>query len=466
MPAHVYRGDPTAIRYATAHAIQFGSFSIPYQRRGTLAGATESRGQYFYENDQKQLLYSKYRVAASALALPPLALNHLVAPAGDSVEVSPLLALNLYNVLLSMVTGLYLLAWARRLSPRPAPAWALAGVIVALYTGYVWYYLRAQSPEIFQIMLFSAATYHVARMAEAPSLLRHVMAATGCVIALGLLKPYYILLFGPLLGAAWLVPGHQEFKRNLAVLIGGGLTLLALLLAENLVMTGHALDFGYSQWKRGGVPVASFSLANFPTALAGFLLGGDRSIWGHMPMMVLGVVGGVLAASSRPAATFFVWGSLALVVLCVSGFANWRGDWCYGPRFWVFAAPAASLMGLSVMERLQRGRFRSLFLGCAACATSAAIFSLYLQLQVNRLEFHANYCAKDPFLSLNHPQLNAYFQINEAFVFTDIQAFAEEKSTFPALEIVRRYRLGTPRGFRRRELLVRGCHRMNYFLFR
>src|SRR5262249_34956417 len=59
---------------------------------------------------------------------------------------------NLYNVLLAALAGAALYALSGRYSQRPAMR--VAFVLATLYGTYLWYYLRAQSSEVYQVLFF------------------------------------------------------------------------------------------------------------------------------------------------------------------------------------------------------------------------------------------------------------------------------------------------------------------------
>ena len=73
MPKYPYRGDPLAVRAASAHLLTTGELGIPIARKADLADLGVVDGQYFFTNAERGKLFSKYGIGNTLLFLPPLA---------------------------------------------------------------------------------------------------------------------------------------------------------------------------------------------------------------------------------------------------------------------------------------------------------------------------------------------------------------------------------------------------------
>jgi len=418
-PAEMYPGDPRAIRAEAVHLLTTGEWGVP----ASFADGFGERGQYFFENVERGRWFPKYGVLNTVVYVPVLAVEWALAGRLPYVE-SPLRVplLNLFNVLLAAVLSWYLIRIGRLYTDHPAALFAF--VMAVFYATYLWNYLRAQSSEILQVLLFTVCYYHLTRHLRAAGTAagwgsrRHLLGAALAVGALVLVKTAYVALL-PIVGGvagwgAWrgeaagaATAGRQW--RPLVLYLALPLVLsLVILGAANEIRFGTPFTSGYAQWARE----SDFLSGSLATAAWGYLATPHGSVLLHFPPLLLAALGwpAFLRRHPREAWTLLL---VTMVMFLVNGrFVNWRGENCYGPRYMLFVLPLLSLPLLLVVERLiVEGRRRRLAATVAGVAAAAILVgSAWLQLGVNSLPFLSFYRARAQFVADRpEPQVAEYF---------------------------------------------------------
>lgn len=394
MPAEIVAGDPNAWREETRSLLLSGELHVP---RGT-GEKSGARGQYFVENERTGLYYSKYGIANSLLAAPPLLLDLAAGRGIGQRGAHPgLLHTNLWNIALSVALAALLYALSGRYSSRIAVR-ALF-VVAALYCTSLWFYLRAQSSEIYQTIFFAALFMSLLGflrpLAErGPSGLDRrawwCLAATWtCAGLLLFTRPLYGLLL-PVIVLLAAYCGARSWKFAIPLLVPPAL-LVALLALVNHVKFGAPWLTGYHQWA---------GESNYPTGriadgLWGFLFAPRFSVFLYFPLLIFALAGlRAFAARHRPdlrvMAALFVPLFLYLAMT-----PTWAGEWSYGPRYLLPMLPVLSLPSLAFADRLVEriGTWRAR--AWAACAVAVLGFSAHLQAQVNRLPFWTYYNVRE-----------------------------------------------------------------------
>ncbi len=451
MPARVYRGDANAARMATSQLILHGSFGIPYdQPEGVPEGFVRNRGQYFYENDARGRYYSKYGVLQSLLYLPAMWAAHL--DHGDlKIGQRPrevVFWLNVNNLAVSLLVAVYLLLLAGRFTRRPLVALGL--VLCCLYASFVWYYLRAQSTEIFQLWFFLGMGYHLFRWVDGDRGSPRGWGQLGACALYGALltltKPYYGLVF-PL---AWL--GMQFSSRDGfdlrsaardALYLGAPALLAAgLVLLQNRLTFGAFFDFGYFQAEGGGGFKGNrFAAELIPSGLYQLLLLPSRSAFLYFPWLIPAAFG--VGRFWRSHRLELLFASLCFVVflLFVSAQQEPHGGWCLGPRYLLFVLPLLGLMALPALDWIVDNR-QQVRGGVALCLLATVVAAqVWLNTRVNQLEFHADWHVRAFLGRLQIEEAQAYFDRRHAgLVFGDLAAFRRGEAPFAPFEMARNAR--------------------------
>lgn len=403
MPGQFLDGDPSGWREEARSILLRGELSVP----ADFATRFNEPGQYFARNEANGRYYSKYGLMNAVMSLPPLWLQ--AASGGDirAVGTFPsLLLANLWNVLMSGVLAalLYLLAGAytQRVAVR------VLFVVGALYCSALWFYQRAQSSEIYQVVFFTALFICLMpslRALRAPGPLRLAprdWGALGAVwlfagmlvftrVSYGLLLPLIALLVlhAALGGRSW--RDVRPVERQLAIaLVVPPLAVVGLLAYVNLVKFGEPWLTGYHQW-RAQDHAPTLRLAD---GLWGFLFAPRFSMFTHFPLLVVALFG------AREFWRRYRLDAVAMLTLFVptllflSALPVWHGEFGYGPRYLMFILPVLSLPALlaadALLDRMPDRRAGVL----GALALVGLAYSAYLQVQVNRLPFWIYYDAR------------------------------------------------------------------------
>lgn len=401
MPALLYPGDAGMIRLTSRELLTSGSITV--SEATVLKYGV--RGQYFFENPRDGKWYSKYGVANTVLYAIPLGAERLLT--GEVVDENTttpkrrlvrVAFLNAFNILLTLLT----IAWAYRLASKltDSPRVAATSTLFAVFGSYVWFYLRAQTVEVMQIAAFTGLCFYLdARHRDASTAcqIRSTVAAMFCCGLLILGK----LAYAPLLPLAVVClgverqadgPGLQFIPRSrqqrtvcvLTILLAAGIG--ALVLGTNWWRFGSPFTTGYTQWELEKDAFRKSSLM----ALVGFVVDPRASVFIHHPWLLPGLLG--IPFALRHIGFCLTFACLAFIseLFVVGSFANWRGEWCYGPRYLVFAMPVLSLPMAALYERLRLDR------PGAARLAAIIVFLVMARYQwtVNRLPYFASHHAE------------------------------------------------------------------------
>ena len=163
MPAFLIEGDAVAVRAITARILHAGSWSIPAAAAGLLEDFGENPGQYFFLHPDGDRLYSKYGALNPLLYVPPVWAHRRLTGIENPLVFSHSMVflLNLYNIVFALLIAHRLIRIAGLYSERRSSIWI--HVLGSLYATFLWYYLRAQGGEIFQVFFFLCVCDHFLR---------------------------------------------------------------------------------------------------------------------------------------------------------------------------------------------------------------------------------------------------------------------------------------------------------------
>lgn len=430
MPSQTLPADPWAPRAEAEVLLRTGRWGLTPEEAAPLGGLMETPGQYFVHNPTTGRYYSKYGPLNTLLSIPPILLTG--AHAAPTPPRRLLVALNLYNAGATALLAVLLFLLARRFAPTGvAVLWALA----ALYSGFLWFYARAQSAEVWHVLFYTAAVLALFRAREEWD--RHPRAplvwlalATCAVGALFLLRFTYGPLFLWLIAGVGLLSRGRDLRRaGVAVAIPLGIAFVVWV-ASNEVKFGRPFTTGYGLWMAGGQPHDRLDVTVFPRAVAGFLFSPQRSVFWHYPLLLIALVGGAdFYRRHRKEATLV--GSAALgYFLVLSLTTNWESHAAYGPRYLLPFLPAVSLPALVLWVRRD-------FIGRGARAAAAILLagSFWLQTEVNALPFFLPYRLAGPFAQYGDARIDRYFAHRPyALIDRDVRRFVEGRAVFPPLE--------------------------------
>jgi len=398
MPGELYPGDPFAMREEARAILLRGEYALT----DSIAhhyGAMSEFGQYVVDHPRTGRAYSKYGSMAAWFYVVPMAVERMIDGGLPPLNSDRrLIYLNVFNIVLSVLAAASLYRTALRFR---APPWtATAFVVACFYTTFVWNYLRAQNSEIMQLLLFSWATTAFLDAVETPSrrltgsaVLRMWCACT----ALLLMKVAYILV-GPLFGLGLVAQRKRVYGiswpralyQEIALHALPAVVCLAVWALNNHVKFGAPWLTGYHAWRP--------EVHGFNGRLADSLPQLFFSVqWGFaacFPVLLLAMpwIGRWLRREP------FRYGTLAGIAVTYVGLVgmlpSWRGEWCYGPRYWMFILPFVSLPAIDAIRWLASRK------GVSWITTAAVVcglcYSTWLQWQVNRWPFFTYYDLRTP----------------------------------------------------------------------
>jgi hypothetical protein len=399
LPATPYGGDPAAWQAEAASILTRGELSVPI----SIATNLGEPGQFFVLNRKNGKYYSKYGTLNGILNVVPLLVGQLL---GDEV-----VALGLFSVVLSglIAFGLYDLtgyytkaAWVR-----------VAFVLLCFYTTYAWNYLRCTNSESTQWLFFLLAIRSLLRLNRAPEGHRHPLLEIawmwlwiGCLC---LTKVSWVLLM-PLAAGALV---HLARKERIPRLLWRGLAwrtiilpvavISAIIAMNNWTKFGAPWLSGYHQWYEANLRV------DFKAALYDLTLSPQWSLLICFPPILLAIPFWKRFWRRHKEEGIFILAVFIVYLLLNILRGNWRGEWCYGARYFLFIVPLLALPAVYMLEWAdQRMRRPSGYLALGA-TLAACCWLVGVQWQVNRLDWFFKYKAEGGLTSLKDPQVREYF---------------------------------------------------------
>jgi hypothetical protein len=402
MPGRYYIGDPhywqeEAIHFINNHDLWLANDSVP----------DIAKDQYAVFNPKDGHYHSKFGVMNAILTLPPLIVERLAT--GELPPARPparVLFLNLYNVVLSVLIAAALYRLTARFSENTGHR--VGYVVACLFATFLWNYLRAQSGEIYQVLLFAwffEALLHWKDSAVAAqgvwtrTVLRHLIVPWLLLAALSLsrlsnvvLIPLTVLGMASVFWTAW--PAAERRPQGLVrllPLLAPALCVTALILLVNDLKFGSPLSTGYEEWR----PEIHRWNGKVSDGVLGFLLDPQRSVFLCFPPLIAAAVGFPRYLREHRFEALFLAATFVAFLLALGLLPSWKGEWSYGPRYLAFLLPVVSLPALSFLATL-----REAAPGPGKAAAWAGMFvtilaSLFLQVQVNRLWFFSYYQISD-----------------------------------------------------------------------
>lgn len=383
MPAQQYVGDPLAVRMATWSLLERGRLDIP----ADLASTAGERGQYFVQNPDDGLYYSKYGELNTLGYVPAMAVERALLGRLDPVNDgrTRTLLVNAGNLALSLLLALLLYELALLYTDRPPVA--VLFTLSLLYATFGWNYLRAQTTELLQWTLYAGFFLHLVRTWRTEGSARPLAAAQGLLLLLGLCKLVYVLLM-PLLAVVAVLANPRRTPRWILAAVVAPLAVTALaVLGLNEFKFGSPFFTGYTQWTRERDLFQGDLLAG----LLGFLFDPQRSVFVHDPLLLPALVALPAFARRRTAEALMAWAPFLAFLALHSNTTNWAGHWSYGPRYLLPVLTPVSLPAVLALEWLAV-RLRTAAGAVPAAGLALLLgFSLWMQVQVNALDFFTFY---------------------------------------------------------------------------
>jgi len=338
MPGEFLAGDPYSWREEARSILQSGELHVTEQ----VVPLFGEPGQYLVRNPRNGLHYSKYGIANSLLAVPPLlvqrALYGALPPPGGAPS---LLIFNLWQIGYGALLAAILYALSGRYSRRAGVRAVF--IVAAFFCTSLWFYQRAQSSEIYQTILFTALFIALTRFLRpllengprgvTPRDWLCLAAAWACAAVLVLTRASYGLLLPVvvLLGAGCALRGRpwRELlgRRLLAALLVPPALIVALFGWVNYAKFGAPWLTGYHAW-RTDLVTPTLRLVD---GLWGYLFSIRFSMFVSFPLLVFALAGARRFTERHRLDAIAAAALFVPTLLLLSSLPSWAGDWSYGP---------------------------------------------------------------------------------------------------------------------------------------
>ena len=428
MPGQFLDGDPAAWREEARSIVASGELAVPAR----IAQRFGEPGQYFARNEETGAYYSKYGVMNAVMSVPPLFVERVAGGLSERLTYPSLLLHNLWNIVLGALLAAVLYHLAALYTQRTV---VRAGFVLAtLYASALWFYLRAQTSELYQVLFFSALFLSLAHFMRTRSW-RWLAAAWLLAAALLFTRLAYGLLLPVITAAVFyaLRPrSWHEARPSTSVTCAWAVIPPALAVALvawiNEVKFGAPWLTGYHQWRTADVSPNG----RIADGLWGFLFAPRFSMFTHFPLLVFALLAAREFWRRYPKDAVLMLALFVPLLLFISRIPVWSGEFSYGPRYILFALPVLSLPAVLVadwvVDRLPAWRARAV----AAVALAVLAYSAYLQVQINRLGFWMYYEARWALENAYTETAAAYFRDHHVGVISaDLLRHREDPSGLP-----------------------------------
>ena len=335
-------------------------------------------------------------------------------------------------------------------------------VTLSVFTTYLWFFLRAQMHEIFQIAMTVGFLYHfliflkATRDNDSKKKWRNLLLAMVWAGLLFLTKVLYITI----IAIAWLFaclsgpddrPLLARIRHNLLeetsnlvkYLLMPTLVFLTIFLAVNHYKTGSCLESGYGQEQFEQVNEISFSPRVLLDSIPGFLLvKGNANIFLHYPLLLLALLGLRRFSRKWPTETGFILFTVISNFLVIACYQTWRGEWSDGPRYLIIFAIIGSLPAIEALSALSQTIKTKKTQAATALCACIALFSLLLQINENSVENFTFYYQEGFFEQFNEPEINNYFKdyLTRGTIYGDLLAYKYLGRPYYPIEILKKNR--------------------------
>jgi len=459
MPAEFYPGDAYAIKREAINLVRNGELGFRKSESSELGGFIKSEDQYYILNKSTDTYHNRWGPFNLAIfVLPELAnlgKKATLIKGEPSADASVVLAHNIFNILLSVILAVFLYKTASLHTHRNYLRVFM--VLSILYASFVWNYMRAQTYEIIHLTLFAGFFYYYVVFLRAFDGIRNFTSYRSYyfynlfLAALCLSKSFFFFLYPFLFFAICFklmeAGGEKKIgnlwrqKSNLFRIILPGVLTLAVFLLLSYLFYGE-LFLGYLS-NKPHAGIIAYSYRYIPQRLYDYFISENRSLFVHMPLLILGLIGFPWYFRRHRYEAAFLMGSFLFAIVFFS-FCYTVGEWCYGPRFFVFLLPALCLPLAYLVEYFIRSEKRLAMTAVTAAVLLVSALTVRAQMEVNSRAFHLRYELEDQLkLVINlSPGLQHYFaHANFAVIAHDTNIFMSGGNTGYLARALSRYQV-------------------------
>lgn len=340
-PENLFPGDANAIRMESRYLIRYHTIGIPPDHKNFIDSGflppTSYENQYFWENKSSGKFYSRWGVANTVLYAIPIYLSEL------GIIRSEFDGLNILNIVLTVLFAAGIFTIASNFGVRPLYACVLC--IVMIYGTYIFFYTRAQTVEIFHLMILSwcFAIFQILNKTipdaletqNLQSITWNLESAALLILLLVLSKIYFIVFAGLFFLSLW----WRRWTSS-TFYWGAGLSVTILFICSLTVLLLNHLKFG-SIWQTGlgpagpMIPTDWFALSHFADSIPGYLWQPKYALASHMLPGAIGFLVSPWICRCFPRETFLGVGFFLSTLIVAGGWKGFSGEWCYGPRYMI-----------------------------------------------------------------------------------------------------------------------------------
>lgn len=410
------------LKFSSVKLVNDYDFGFKKEDRLPILSFLGFKGQYFTEVENSQKLYSRWGVFATlASAIPELfrVQSTEIAVTKDSIFYH-----NIYNIVLSLLVAVLLYKISGVYSRLTMAKFIFTMTI--LYSTYIFNYMRAQSYEILQLLLFLSIYYSII---TGQKKMMHFS-----LWALILIKKVYLLLYIPV-AFDLLYTRHFFTKKNFLQLCLSALIPLCLIAIANKLqfdtffIKENPTDYPFDPSK------IAFSLQYIPLRLKEYFIGAKASIFlFFIPLAFALTKYKIFYRAYKNDFIFIIFSFIIIFVVLVN--FHTIGQACYGPRFLIFILPLLSLPALLLIDQFLVNYRQSKNIIGLIIFFSLSGYSTFLHSSINKHPYFLIHELQDYFTKKQDQEIVYYFKNTfSPFVVLDFENAIEKKVDYLPIEV-------------------------------
>lgn len=457
MPGWICPGDAYVSRAESANIVMNRNYGIDYSLKQQLGDFAVPDIMIF--NGVKSKIYSWYGIVNTAVYLPVNYAMKLIAGKVDLVDNSLLYIffINLNNIAFSLIIIYYLYKLTGIYSNSE---WQkVLFVVLSVFSTNLWFYLKSQHHEIFQITAFVGFVYYFvlflrnAEIAESGLKWKYLKWSAVWLALLFLTKVYYLTVVAVAM-VFCLLSGNRSssyvdrIKCNLrknAYRIFFNFVIILLIaffvaLLVNKIRTGMFLSTGYASKGDDFQSEIAFSFDALAQSIPGLLIkNGNCNLFYNYPVVFFAFFGMVTFFKRKSLDSVFIIFVVWFNIFVLACFHGWDGGMSYGPRYYLPFLMVGSLPFLDFINYISSHLRNIKVFAVAIMVSGVFLLSIYSQICVNSIGNFACWFIGYKFQLFNDKEIDDYFSsgLTRANVYRDIVLFRSFGGKFPPLELAK-----------------------------
>lgn len=439
MPKYFYPGDAWAIKLSAINLLINKDLGISYLNRDRIEGFLLVPGNAFHDNASKRKYYSRWGFINTIIFAVPELMN-----SKNVIEIdnNTIFYHNCFNIALSILIAIYLFnigfLYSRSIISK------IFYTLMVLYSTFYWNYLRAQSYDILQILFFLAFYYHFISYRRKICSLRSdymmdIIASNVALVLLVLSKNFYAFVYAAI-ALNYLFNKNKEGKRFVRLegychVLSMALLLLTIIISNNYLYNTYVFTKNASHDPYNPA-IMPFSTGYYTLNIKRYLFGIQGNLFLHFPPLIFSPLGlSTFYKNYREDFTFI--SIVCLISALILGAFYSRGEWCYGPRFFLFILPMLSLPVIIFTDEWI-SNIKNVKNSLVMVVIGVIIlYSSMLQVNVNSRHFFTRYYLEDAFSVYENALINDYFSESHfGTIISGFNTFMVNKSGFFPLKLL------------------------------